>query len=87
MGYIHISLQNMARVNKKRKLDDLDDLFTSSDEEPTMTGTRTDIPELDLDLAAKYPGMKSVHDRLWSFVNTFAYCYVVTMNLEKLIAK
>ena len=46
MGYIHISLQNMVGVNKKRKLDDLDDLFASSDEEPTMTGTRIDIPEL-----------------------------------------
>ena len=30
--------------------------------------------------------MKDVHDRFQAFMNTFQYCYVVTMNYEKLIA-
>ena len=73
-------------MNKKRKQnEDLDDLFASSDEELTTTEGRTDIPKLDSALAAKYPGMKEVHQRFYALINTFAYCYCVTMNFEKLI--
>ena len=50
-----------------------------------MKETRTDTPELDAGLAAKYPAMRSVHDLFYALVNTFSYVYCVTMNFEKMI--
>ena len=77
----------MENINKKRKhTDELDDLFASSNEELVNTEGRTDIPELDHVIAAKYPGIYDVHRRFYALVNTFAYVYCITMNFEKLIA-